>query len=30
MAEPSIFENTTWSLPEGFSGLDVTPGYAGV
>jgi len=29
MAEPSIFENTTWSLPEGFSGLDVTPGMLG-
>jgi len=29
MAEPSIFENTTWSLPEGFSGLDVTPEMLG-
>ena len=29
MAEPSIFENTTWSLPEGFSGIDVTPGMLG-
>ena len=29
MAEPSIFENTTWSLPEGFSGLDITPEMLG-
>lgn len=29
MAEPSIFENTAWSLPEGFSGLDITPEMLG-
>ena len=30
MVDPSIFENTTWSLPEGFSGLDITPEMLGL